>query len=65
VPRGTADVDVNVFVSEERVPDAVAILSTLGIDISTDAPEQARERGMFVGRCTRRWDDITMRYAGR
>jgi hypothetical protein len=54
VPRGTADVDVNVFVPEDRVPDAIAVLATLGIDIPAAAPQQARERGMFVGR----WDGM-------
>lgn len=50
VPRGTADVDVNVFVPESRVPDAIAVLASLGVDIPATAPEEARHRGMFVGR---------------
>jgi hypothetical protein len=54
VPRGTADVDVNLFVPEERVADAMAVLATLGIDIPATAAAQARERGMFVGR----WDGM-------
>jgi hypothetical protein len=54
VPRGTADVDVNVFVSEERVPDAIRVLAALGIEISEAATVQARERGMFAGR----WDGM-------
>lgn len=50
VPRGTADVDVNVFVAEQAVPSAMAVLSALGIDIPIGAEEQARQRGMFIGR---------------
>jgi hypothetical protein len=50
VPRGTADVDVNVFVAEPRVPEAIAVLATLGIEIPESAIEDARVRGMFVGR---------------
>ncbi len=54
VPRGTADVDVNVFVSEQAVPDAIAVLAELGIEIPGMAVEEARQRGMFVGR----WDGM-------
>jgi hypothetical protein len=54
VPRGTADVDVNVFVTEERVPSVIALLAGLGIEIPAAAEEQARQRGMFVGR----WDGM-------
>jgi hypothetical protein len=50
VPRGTADVDVNVFAAEPRVPDAIAALAKLGIEIPESAIEDARSRGMFVGR---------------
>ena len=50
VPRGTADVDVNVFVPEPRVPDVIAVLAKLGIEIPESAIEDARVRGMFVGR---------------
>jgi len=54
VPRGTADVDVNVFVPEVRVPEAIAVLTRLGIEIPASAVEDARVRGMFVGR----WDGM-------
>jgi hypothetical protein len=54
VPRGTADVDINVFVSEEQVPDVIAVLDSLGIEIPDAAADQARQRGMFVGR----WDGM-------
>jgi hypothetical protein len=50
VPRGTADVDVNVFVPEARVPDAIAVLAKLGIEVPDSAIDDARVRGMFVGR---------------
>ena len=48
VPRGTADVDINVFVPEERVPDAIAVLAKLGIEIPEAATTQARERLYYV-----------------
>jgi hypothetical protein len=54
VPRGTADVDVNVFVPEARVGDVIAVLARLGIDFSKDTIEQARREGMFIGR----WDGM-------
>lgn len=55
VPRGTADVDVNVFVTEARVPETIAVLSRLGIEIAVDAARaRARRDGMFVGR----WDGM-------
>jgi hypothetical protein len=58
VPRGTADVDVNVFVAEERVPDVIAALAKLGIDVPSTAIAQARDRGMFVGRWDRMRIDV-------
>jgi hypothetical protein len=50
VPRGTADVDVNLFVPEERVADVSAALRPLGIEIDAGAAAaRARRDGMFVG----------------
>jgi len=55
VPRGTADVDVNVFVSEDRVQAVVMLLSHLGIEFDLEkAAAQARTQGMFIGR----WDGM-------
>lgn len=54
VPRGTADVDVNVFVPEARVQEVITVLSKLGIDFPAAAAEQAHREGMFVGR----WDGM-------
>lgn len=55
VPRGTADVDVNLFVPETKVRDAMEVLATLGIQIDTSAAMARAERdGMFVGR----WDGM-------
>jgi hypothetical protein len=55
VPRGTADVDVNVFVHEDRVPEAIEVLAALGIRLDPVGAElQARREGMFVGR----WDGM-------
>jgi hypothetical protein len=55
VPRGTADVDVNVFVPEDRLADAIAVLSALGIEIDpTAAAARVQREGMFVGR----WDGM-------
>jgi hypothetical protein len=55
VPRGTADVDVNVFVSEEGVPGVISVLAQLGIEIDVAAATaRAARDGMFVGR----WDGM-------
>ncbi len=55
VPRGTVDVDVNVFVPEARVPEAIAVLRQLGIEIDLAvAVARASRDGMFVGR----WDGM-------
>jgi hypothetical protein len=55
VPRGTADVDVNVFVPEDRLADAIAVLSAIGIEIDPiAAAARVQREGMFVGR----WDGM-------
>lgn len=55
VPRGTADVDVNVFVPEERARDVIGVLAALGIEIDAEhAVARAERDGMFVGR----WDGM-------
>jgi hypothetical protein len=55
VPRGTADVDVNVFVEEADVPRIVSLLASLGVDVAEDvAVARGRRDGMFVGR----WDGM-------
>ncbi|MBI2895727.1 MAG: hypothetical protein HYY06_19375 [Deltaproteobacteria bacterium] len=55
VPRGTVDVDVNVFAPEDLVPEAIGVLRALGVEIEPDAAlARARRDGMFVGR----WDGM-------
>jgi hypothetical protein len=55
VPRGTIDVDVNVFVPETAVASVIDALAALGIAIEVPAAlERARRDGMFVGR----WDGM-------
>ena len=55
VPRGTADVDINVFVDEDRLPDIIAVLTALGVDVNTeDATTRAFRDGMFIAR----WDGM-------
>jgi hypothetical protein len=55
VPRGTADVDVNVFVPEARVADVIDVLASVGIDVDPRAAlARVRRDGMFVGR----WDGM-------
>ncbi len=55
VPRGTADVDLNVFVGEERLGDLLGVLHGLGLDVDdTAAITRARADGMFVAR----WDGM-------
>jgi len=56
VPRGTKDVDVNVFVEDGAVPAVIETLVALGISIdSAAAVARARRDGMFVGH----WDGIS------
>jgi len=55
VPRGTADVDVNVFIADDRIDALINVLCQLGIEIDKAAAvERARRDGMFVGR----WDGM-------
>ena len=55
VPRGTADVDVNVFIEVKDLSEVIRALSSLGIEIDPEvATVRARRDGMFVGR----WDDM-------
>ena len=50
VPRGTVDVDVNVFVEPEELDRVIDVLLTLGIVLDpARAKAEAAERGMFVG----------------
>lgn len=51
VPRATVDVDVNVFVGNERLPEVFRALVAVGVAI--DEPQarlQNEAQGMFVGR---------------
>ena len=51
VPRGTLDVDVNVFTEEGALPRIVARLQSLGVEVELDAARARSQRdGMFVGR---------------
>lgn len=55
VPRGTADVDVNVFIDAQQLSDLVDVLQQLGIQVDKEtAIERTRHDGMFVGR----WDGM-------
>lgn len=55
VPRGTADVDVNVFVSDQRVTEICELLVALGVEVDIPgAMARALEDGMFVAR----WDGM-------
>lgn len=55
VPRGTRDVDVNVFSGPEELPRVIAALRGLGIAIDASAAIARAERdGMFVGT----WDGM-------
>jgi len=50
VPRGTLDVDVNVFVGDDQLPRVVARLQSLGVEIDLEAARARVTRdGMFVG----------------
>lgn len=55
VPRGTADVDINVFVEEERLPDIITALTAIGVEVNNDdATARALRDGMFIAR----WDGM-------
>lgn len=55
VPRGTADVDINVFVPVEQTAAVIEALRALGIETDREAAlERSRRDGMFVGR----WDGM-------
>ena len=55
VPRGTKDVDVNVFVEEVAIPGVIATLASLGIELDRETClARARRDGMFVGS----WDGM-------
>lgn len=55
VPRGTADVDVNVFVGLDRLPAVLDVLRRLGLHADdVEATTQATRDGMFVAR----WDGM-------
>jgi hypothetical protein len=50
VPRGTLDVDLNVFVTDEELPAVLAALQSLGVALPAAAAlARARRDGMFVG----------------
>lgn len=55
VPRGTADVDVNVFIDDGELPRVLTLLETLGMTVDRDASiARARRDGMFIAR----WDGM-------
>jgi hypothetical protein len=55
VPRGTVDVDINVFVTETEVEGVARVLAGLGIELDLEASvARARRDGMFVGN----WDGM-------
>lgn len=55
VPRGTADVDINVFVSDQRLDEVIDVLAAVGVEVNRpDAIARASRDGMFVGR----WDGM-------
>lgn len=55
VPRGTADVDINVFVGEQRLDEVIGTLVAQGVEVNRpDATARAHRDGMFIGR----WDGM-------
>ena len=50
IPRGTVDVDVNVFLEGDALDRAIQILQALGMDLDLKrARQESADRGMFVG----------------
>jgi hypothetical protein len=48
-PRATTDVDLNLWVQDDELPGAVAILQRAGVSVDlAEAQRGARERGMFA-----------------
>lgn len=70
VPRGTKDVDVNVFVSLDALGGVIDALAALGIAIDRAAASaRAARDGKFVGSWdgadderVQRWDELVARY---
>ena len=72
VPRGTLDVDINVFTSDGDLPKVIAVLTALGVDVdAAQASAQHARDGAFVGNWqgmrsdderVGRWDEIVARY---
>jgi hypothetical protein len=55
VPRGTLDVDINVFVTDSELPPVIALLARVGVELDAAAAiPRAKRDGMFVGR----WNGI-------
>jgi len=55
VPRGTADVDINVFVSNQRLDEVIDTLTGAGVEVNRpDAIARSSRDGMFIGR----WDGM-------
>lgn len=51
VPRGTADVDINVFISNQRLDEVMDVLVAAGVEINRpDAITRSSRDGMFIGR---------------
>jgi hypothetical protein len=50
VPRGTRDVDIDLFVDEAGLRSAIEVVRSLGIEVDPeDALTRAQRDGMFVG----------------
>ena len=50
VPRGTLDVDLNVFVDDDELQPVIACLQDLGVELDASAARACASRdGMFVG----------------
>lgn len=61
VPRGTADVDLNVFLERDRLAEVFRVLATAGVEIDeVAATARADHDGMFVGRCEGMRIDVFM-----
>jgi len=55
VPRGTADVDVNVFVEDGAIESVIQAMTSVGVEIDpVAAAARASRDGMFIGR----WDGM-------
>jgi hypothetical protein len=62
VPRGTADVDLNVFVEPPRLVQGIDALRGVGVDVARACWSPTMRDGAAGSFPRRRWDEINQRF---